>query len=112
MEERNLINNLNWKSDPERKAFVIVQENAGDNPKEILDFESLYVCDERTEFGVGLIVGLISGGKSYRLYSFDGPIPSVFGMGGEDDKDFAKSACEFEYLKTPKHPFEDQLKHA
>jgi hypothetical protein len=104
--------NLTWKSDPERKSFVIVQENAGDNPKEILDFESLYIGDERTVFGIGLIVGPIIGDKSYRLYSFDGPIPSIFGIGGEDDKDFAKSACEFEYLESPKHPFEDQLKHA
>lgn len=111
--QHHVVSKLTWRLDPERNAFVIIQEELGDNPREVLDFESLYDGDDRTVFGVCLVVGPLTGGKSYRLYSFDGNVPSVFGMGGDSDKLFAQSACEYEYLRSVgriQHPFEDQLK--
>lgn len=106
---------LNWKSDPERKSFVLCHELSGDNPKEILSVESLYDGEEKTPFGIALVVGPITGSKSFRMCRFN-DVPetpaSIFGMGGEDDKEFVKSVCELEYNISCRlqHPFEDQMK--
>ena len=103
---------LNWQQDLERYAFIMGYEQAHDNPRDVLHFESLYDGNDKTGFGVGLVRGPLTGGLSYRFYCFEEDGPSIFGMGGEDDKEFAKSACEFEYLRRTgkiEHPFEDKL---
>ncbi len=104
--------NLNWKEDLERYNIIFGNEMFHDNPRDILKFESLYDGDVKTDLGIALIQGKLTGGKSYRMYVFVKSKPHTFGMGGEGDEPFVKSACEFEYKKDTlklKHPFEAQV---
>lgn len=104
--------NLNWKEDLKRYNFILGNEAARDHPKDIIKFESLYDGEVKTDLGIALIQGKLTGWKSYKMYVFVKGKVHTLGVGGENDEPFVKSACEFEYKKDTlklKHPFEAQV---